>query len=66
MDVKSTFLDGDLYELIFMEKTPCFVIDSNLSLWLESSSQSFDPSGSQWPSTFSTQSTFQACGFDKP
>jgi hypothetical protein len=25
-----------------------------------------DPGGYQWPSTFSTESTFQAYGFDKP
>jgi hypothetical protein len=30
MDVKSAFLHGDLYEEIFMEQPPSFVIDSNL------------------------------------
>lgn len=37
MDVKSAFLHGDLYEEIYMEKTPSCVTDSNLGFRLQKS-----------------------------
>ena len=38
MDVKSTFLHGDLHEEIYMEQPPGFIqIDSNPVCWLNKS-----------------------------
>jgi hypothetical protein len=37
MDVKSDFLHGDLFEEIFMETLPSFMMDSNLVCHLKNS-----------------------------